>query len=180
MLSRYVYAGIFLFLIIALVVCAVNARRHHKELGKAVSNLDLAFIPPILGNAIIVIATRKWLALVGCYIYFIGMNLAIYEMVKFTEVYCKGIGQEGRKAPRWIKWLLLADAVQLLVNLFTKHAFDIKWIVYEGKIFYVLKPLAGQYIHRIVDYGIFIAVIVVYAFMTFRASRFIRERYSII
>ena len=74
-LSRYVYAGIFLFLIIALVVCAVNARRHHKELGKAVSNLDLAFIPPILGNAIIVIATRKWLALVGCYIYFIGMDL---------------------------------------------------------------------------------------------------------
>lgn len=180
MLSRYVYAGIFLFLIIALVLCAVDARRHHKELGKAVSNLDLAFIPPILGNAIIIIATRKWMALVGCYIYYIGMDLVIYEMVKFTEVYCKGTGQEGRKAPWWIKWLLLSDAVQLLVNPFTKHAFDIEWIVYEGKIFYVLKPLAGQYVHRLIDYGIFLAVIGVYAYMTFRASRFIRERYSII
>ena len=138
-MSRYLYVGIFFFLILTLLACAINARRHYKELGKAVSRLDFAFIPPILGNALIVLAKRKWLALTGCYIYFIGMDLVIYELIKFTEIYCKGTGN-GRKAPKWIKWALLADAVQLIINLFTKHAFDVRWDVVNGEVFYFLQP----------------------------------------
>ena len=161
------------------MVCAINAKRHYKELGKAVSWLDIAFIPPILGNTLLVLAKRKWLALTGCYIYFVGMDFVIYELVKFTEIYCKGISN-GRKAPKWIKWVLLADAVQILINPFTKHVFDVTWGVVSGEVFYFLKPLAGQYIHRLVDYGLFIAVILVFAITTVRTSRIYRERYSVI
>ena len=178
-MSRYLYVGIFFFLILTLLACAINARRHYKELGKAVSWLDFAFIPPILGNALIVLAKRKWLALTGCYIYFIGMDLVIYELIKFTEIYCKGTGN-GRKAPKWIKWALLADAVQLIINLFTKHAFDVRWDVVNGEVFYFLQPFAGQYVHRVIDYGLFIAVIAVFGITTFRTSRIYRERYSVI
>ena len=98
--------------------------------------------------------------------------------MKFTEAYCNGAGK-GQKAPKWIKWILIADAVQILANLLTKHAFDIEWIVQKGQIYYVLKPLAGQYIHRVVVYGVFIAVILVLTVTTIRTSRLYRERYSI-
>lgn len=179
MALRYIYVGIFAMLILMLIMCAVNSRRHYKDIGKTVSWLDIALIPPILGNAIIIIATRKWLALIGCYIYHIGMNFVIFELMKFTEAYCNGAGKK-MKAPKWIKWVLLADAVQLLANLFTKHAFDIEWIVQKGQIYYILKPLAGQYIHRLVAYGVFIAIILGLLIMTIRASRLYRERYYII
>ncbi len=176
--SRYIYVGIFAMLILTLIMCAINSRRHYKELGKAVSWLDIALIPPILGNAIIIIATRKWLALVGCYIYYIGMDFVVFEIMKFTEAYCKGAGK-GQLAPKWVKWILFADAAQLLANLFTKHAFDIEWIVQKGQIYYVLKPLAGQYVHRVVVYVVFIAVLLVLTVTTIRTSRLYRERYSI-
>ncbi len=179
MLSRYVYVGIFAFLIIALAACSISARHHYKTLGKAVSLLDIAFIPPILGNAILIAATRRWLALIGFYIYFIGMDLVVYELMKFTEAYCSGIGRK-LKAPFWVKWILIGDVIQILINPFTKHVFDIEWIVYESNVFYVLKPLAGQAVHRVVDYGIFLAVIVCFAYSTIRASHIFRERYSII
>lgn len=178
MLSRYVYVGIFAMLILALLMCAINAKRHYKGLGWAVSWLDLAFIPPILGNAIIVVATRKWLALVGCYIYYVGMDFVIYELVKFTEIYCRST-RKPKKAPAWIRWVLIADAVQLLANPFTKHAFDVKWDVVNGEVFYFLQPFVGQYIHRFIDYGLFFAVIFTFAITTFRTSRIYREKFSI-
>ena len=178
MLSRYVYVAIFVFLILTLLACAISASRQYKELGKAVSWLDIAFIPPILGNAIIVIANRKWLALVGCYIYYVGMDFVIYELVKFTEVYCKST-RKPRKVPGWIKWVLIADAIQLLINPVTKHAFDVRWDVINGEVFYFLVPLAGQYIHRLVDYGLFFAVIITFAITIFRNSRIYREKFII-
>ena len=164
---------------LTLIGCAVDSRRHYKELGKAVAWLDLAFIPPILGNAIIIIAKRRMLALVGCYIYYVGMDFVIYELLKFTDEYCKGVGK-WKRAPRWFKWLLIADAAQLLMNPFTKHAFDIEWIVHQSQVYYVLKPYAGQMFHRVVDYGIFLIIIGVFLMSTIRTSRIYRERYSII
>ena len=148
-------------------MCAVNAKRHYKELGKAVSWLDIAFIPPILGNAVIILATRRWMALVGCYIYFIGMDFVVYELMEFTEVYCRGTAKQ-LKVPKWVKWILIADAVQLLINPFTKHAFDVEWVVYESKVYYIVKPFAGQVFHRIADYGVFLAVIIIFGVATFR------------
>ena len=179
MFSRAIYAGLFLALILTLITCAVNSRRHYKEVGKAVAWFDIALIPPILGNAIIVMAQRKWLALVGCYIYFTGMDLVVYELMRFTQAYCKGAGN-GQKPPKFIKYLLAADVLQLLANIFTKHAFDAEWLVYQNQVFYVVKPFWGQAFHRIVCYGVFIAVILVFAVTTFRTSRIYRERYSII
>ena len=164
---------------LTLIGCAVDSRRHYKELGKAVAWLDLAFIPPILGNAIIIIAKRRMFALVGCYIYYVGMDFVIYELLKFTDEYCKGVGK-WKRAPRWFKWLLIADAAQLLMNPFTKHAFDIEWIVHQSQVYYVLKPYAGQMFHRVVDYGIFLIIIGVFLMSTIRTSRIYRERYSII
>ncbi len=164
---------------LTLIGCAVDSRRHYKELGKAVAWLDLAFIPPILGNAIIILAKRRMLALVGCYIYYVGMDFVIYELLKFTDEYCKGVGK-WKRAPRWFKWLLIADAAQLLMNPFTKHAFDIEWIVHQSQVYYVLKPYAGQMFHRVVDYGIFLIIIGVFLMSTIRTSRIYRERYSII
>ena len=178
--SRYVYVGIFAFLILILVLCAINAKRHYKDLGVAVSWLDIATIPPILGNAIIIAATQKWMALIGCYTYYIGLDFFIYEVMRFTEEYCSGAGKKKAKAPVWFKWVLLADAIQLALNPITKHAFDIEKINYQNQIFYILRPLAGQMIHRVVDYGIYIAVLVFFAITTFRASRIFRERYAVI
>ncbi|MCR4556695.1 MAG: EAL domain-containing protein [Saccharofermentans sp.] len=179
MFLRYIYAGTFAALILTLITCAFNAKRHYKDLGKAVSWLDIAFIPPILGNAVIILATRRWMALVGCYIYFIGMDFVVYELMEFTEVYCRGTAKQ-LKVPKWVKWILIADAVQLLINPFTKHAFDVEWVVYESKVYYIVKPFAGQVFHRIADYGVFLAVIIIFGVATFRTSRIYRENYYVI
>ena len=106
------------------------------------------------------------------------MDFVIYELVKFTEVYCKST-RKPRKVPGWIKWVLLADAIQLLINPVTKHAFDVRWDVINGEVFYFLVPLAGQYIHRLVDYGLFFAVIITFAITIFRNSRIYREKFII-
>lgn len=174
---RYVYVSIFVFIILTLIACAISASRHYKDLGHAVMMLDIAFIFPALGNVLIVVATRKWLALIGFYIYFISMDFVVYELMRFTESYCSGVGRKSPSAPKWFKWVLLANAMQLLANPFTKHAFDVEWTVYRNELFYVFKPLIGLTIHLIADFGIYIAVVTFFAITTFRASHIYRERY---
>ena len=179
MLSRYVYVAIFGVLILTLLACAIDARRYYKSIGKAVSWLDIALIPPILGNAIIVIASHEWLAVVGYYIYYVGMDFFIFELVRFTEIYCRRTSKP-RKAPRWIYWVLIANAIQFLFNPVTKHAFGVRWGIYNGEVFYFLEPSAGQYIHLIIATGLYFAVILTFAISTFRTSRIYREKFSVI
>ncbi|MCR4702973.1 MAG: EAL domain-containing protein [Saccharofermentans sp.] len=179
MFSRAIYAGLFAATILTLLTCSINARRHYKSLGNEVAALDLAIIPPILGNVVIIMAQRKWLALLGCYIYFTGMDLIVFQLMKFTEAYCKS-SEKAHKALKIFRYILLADVIQLLINPFTKHAFDVEWIVYDRQVFYVLKPLIGQAFHRVICYGFFIAAILIFAVTTVKTARIYRERYSVI
>jgi len=178
-LLRFLYAALFLVLILTLTMCAINANRHYKELGKAVAKLDIALMPPILGNGIIILSTNRILSLAGCYIYFIGMDFVVYELMLFTAAYCKGAGR-GQKPPEIIKYILALDALQLAVNPITGHAFDVEEIMIDSQAYYTVVPLLGQTIHRIVDYGVFLAVILIFVLTTVNTSRIYRERYSII
>lgn len=179
MQSRIVFSAIFLAMMLALTLCAVNARRHYKSLGRAVAWLDFSFIPPILGNSIIVISQSRLLSLVGYYIYFIGMDLVVYGLLQFTCAYCSG-ASKLKKMTMWIKWILIFDAVQILFNPFTGHTFDIRPIIFEDGIYYELLPYLGQAFHRLVDYSTIALVLVVFIVATARASKIYRERYSII
>ncbi|MBP5654234.1 MAG: EAL domain-containing protein [Clostridiales bacterium] len=179
MLSRFLYAALFLVLILTLTTCAIDSNRHYKELGKAVAKLNIALMPPILGNGIIILSTNRILSLMGCYIYFVGMDIVVYELMMFTVAYCKGAGR-GQKPPAFIRYILAADVVQLLINPFTRHAFDVEEIFLDGQSYYNVVPLLGQTIHRIVDYGVFLAVILIFVLTTVNTSRIYRERYSII
>lgn len=76
--------------------------------------------------------------------------------------------------------LLAADAVQLLLNPFFGHAFGTERILAYGAPYYRMIPCAGQTFHRLVDYGIFLAVVVVFFVKMLRAPRIYFERYSVI
>ena len=179
MQSRLFFSAVFLILMLVLLLCAINAGRRYKALGMAVARVDLALIPPILGNCIIVGSHTKILSLIGYYIFFLGMDYMIFELIRFTRIYCSSSGY-GKKLPRWLHYFLAVDAVQLLINIFTGHSFGVESIAYEGQKYYRLVPHIGQVFHRVVDYGIFVAVIVVFAMATLHASKIYRERYSII
>ena len=166
-------------IILTLITCAINSKRHYKDIGKAVFMMDLALIAPILGNAVLILAQRRWQALIGCYVYFVGMDFAVYALMEFAQAYMKGTGK-GQKPPVWIKYLLIADSLQLFVNLFTRHAFDVEWIVYQRQVYYIAKPFAGLIIHRVIVYGVFIAVLAIFAVTTVKTSKIYRERYSVI
>jgi hypothetical protein len=78
----------FGILIIALLVCMVIAKKSRKPIGNALSFLLAGLAIPVLGNLILILSTQKTISTVGYYIYFIGMDCAIYSLWYFTHVYC--------------------------------------------------------------------------------------------
>lgn len=176
---RIGFSVIFGVLIAALLFCSVKSFSSRKPTAKAVGLLDLALIPPLIGNLLIIATEVEAVALTGCYIYFIGMDLAILALMKYTEEYCKGIGK-GQKTPLIMYLCLIVDIVQLALNPVFGHCFGIEVVEVHNKAYYRMIPYLGQMIHRALDYFMVFSIMVIFAMGAHRAAKIYRERYTVI
>ncbi len=142
--------------------------------------ITAALIPPVFGNLLIVSTSMELVATIGCYIYFIGMDMVMYALLRFTVKYC----DFQKKFPLLrgiIDTLLIMDVIQFLCNPFFGNAFTTERLddVY-GKAYYRLVPFLGQTYHRVVCYGVLLAIMIVFLVKIIRSPKIYAERYSII
>ena len=152
---RVRFSVIFTVLAIALLICAVFAYRSHKAIGRPVCRLVLSLIPPMAGNILIVSSGNHLISTIGCYIYFIGMDIVMFSLLRFTLSYCS-LSWINKKSRIIILSILGIDVIQLMLNPIFHHAFATEAIELEGYAYYRLIPYAGQTFHRVIDYSIFI------------------------
>lgn len=176
---RTQFSIVFLCLILALTTCAVIAHRSRKPIAKSLTMLLIALIFPVMGNLIIVFTGQELFAKIGCYIYYLGMDGLMFTMMQFMYDYCR-IPRRMKKLRMSIYAFLIADVVQLLLNPLFHHAFQNEVIMVDDFPYYGLVPLAGQYFHRIVDYSILFAILLVFFVRMVRSPKVHSERYSVI
>ena len=176
---RYAFAGLFIVMIFALLACMSVARRSYRKIKGAVLMLLGMLIPPMLGNLIIILSTVKIPATIGCYVYFIGMDAFIMALLHFTFEYC--MIKWPSNIPRYLVYTLITlDVVQYAVNPIFGQAFDTEAIQVDGRNYYRLLPYAGQMYHRLVVYGIFITILLIFLIKMIRSARVYMERYYVI
>ena len=176
---RIALSIVFVALVLILAVCAFFAHRSKKPASKSVGFLILALIPPIIGNLFIISSPVEVLSIVGCYIYFIGMNLVMSALVYFMFNYCE-ISWHKRQIMLIVIILLSLDSIQLLINNFTGHAFTMELIEAYGGEYYRFIPHIGQTIHRVIDYTLLGGVLIVFIVKTFVSPKVYREKYFVI
>ena len=177
---RIVFSIILIALIVALIACYRNARRSDKTIASSVGLLIGALLPPLIGNLIIITSSEETLSTIGYYIYFLGMDAVMFALLRFTLDYCAISGTKHRRFCVIAYMLLGIDVIQYAVNLFTNHAFGTEPIEFSGAIYYRLNPYLGQTFHRILDYGILAAVMIIFIIKTVRSPKINSERYSVI
>ncbi|RKM55365.1 EAL domain-containing protein [Butyrivibrio sp. CB08] len=180
---RTAFIIIFALLIATLLICGLASWRSEKPIGKAVCLLCISLIPPVLGNMIIIAATTKAVAYVGCYIYYIGMDFVMFALIRFTDKYCRyqvGTRRKKYSVPIWINHLLGLDVLQLLLNIAFGHAFVLSEIEAYGKPYFIMTPLLGQTFHRIICYGAMALTIIVFIIKSIQVPRLYKERYIVI
>ena len=176
---RILFGILFLAIEIALAVCAVLARKSGKRIGKAASVLLFSLVFPLFGNGIIIISDNRAISLIGCYMYYLGLDVSIAALLYYTFEYCRIYWP--RKFERNIVYgILLGDMVQLLLNPVFHHAFEINPVQVDGYDYYKMTPLIGQQFHRLVDYAILAGIIVIFVIRVIRTPRLQKERYWII
>ena len=148
-------------LLVALLACAAVALRSRKPIASDVRLLLLALVPPMLGN-LLIIGSSDWLvAQIGCYLYYLGMDLTVLGLFRFTFNYCAM--EQGRGKLRFLLFALLgADVVQLLLNPVLGHAFYTSPLMVDGRVYHAMVPLAGQTFHRALAYGVFFAAVAIF------------------
>ena len=176
---RLAFGILFSVIIIAMAICTRIAKNSGKRMGFAAACLLAALILPMAGNGIIIVSGNKTLSLIGCYMYYLGLDISIGTLLYYTQIYCR--------ITRPVKWIrnavssvLLADMVQLLLNPFLHHAFDITEIEVDGFPYFKMIPHLGQQAHRVIDYLILAGIIVVFIIRLVKAPRLQTERYWVI
>ena len=176
---RLTFGIMFLAIIIAMAVCTWIARHSGKRMGFAAASLLAPLMLPMTGNMIIILSGNRILTLIGCYLYYLGLDFSISALIHFTRVYCR-----IEKSRKWYLYLayslLTVDVIQLLLNLFTHHAFRLVETQVEGFPYYDMIPLWGQQFHRAVDYLLLVGVIVTFIIRVIRAPKLQKQRYSVI
>ncbi len=173
------FSVLSVLLILLLLISVMISKHSRKDIGKNVADLNFALLFPLIGSLMTDNTHSQFVAATGCYLYFIGLNLVLLALMQFAVKYCKN-SRTGHKIPKFVYVLLIADIVQLLLNPFFEHAFSMKKIIMPDGVFYKIISHGGHIFHRIVDYGIFGAILLVFIVMTFRMPSIYKERYSII
>ena len=176
---RYAFAVLFIIMVLALLACVSVARRSYKKIGGTVAMLIGMLIPPVIGNLIIILSTAKIPATIGCYIYFIGMDAVMMSLLHFTFEYC--VVKWPNNFLRYLVYTIVSvDVLQYALNPFFGHAFDTEAIIVDGRDYYRLIPYLGQTYHRVIVYGILLAIIVIFFFKLITSARAYSERYVVI
>ena len=176
---RIGFSLLFTILIGSLVACAFMAYRSHKSIGRSVALLMCALIPPVIGNLVIIVSTNELLSTFGYYVYFLGMDLVMFALVHFTAEYC-AIEWPNKVLRNLFYAVLAIDVFQYLLNPFFGQAFGTEAVMVEGLSYYRLLPYIGQTFHRLLDYSIFIGVLIVFLVKAIRTPRITAERYWLI
>ena len=156
----------FGILIIALLVCMVIAKKSRKPIGNALSFLLAGLAIPVLG-------------MVGYYIYLLGMDAVMYALCRFTLRYCR-ITKPNKIVKYTIDVLLIIDVIQYAFNPVFGHAFETEPIMFDGNLYFRLIPKLGQTYHRIVCYGLFLAILVVFVVKMIQSPKVYRDKYGVI
>ncbi len=174
---RTVYACIFTVFIAALIVCAVKSRRSLNPIADSVRRLIIGVLIPVVGNYLLIVPGPKLVSDIGRYVYFIGMVICVYRVLRFTMDYCNI--EWKNKLLKYTVWGFIAvDGIQLLLNIFTHHAFSVEKTMVDGYAYYLLVPHWGQSLHRVIVYGIFFASLGVIIVKLIMSPRIYKERYS--
>ena len=177
---RDIFAIIYLLLIVLLGICGIVSRRSDKAVAMPVSYLLFAFIIPIAGNLILVLSQNELFSTIGCYTYFIGMDLMAFCLFDFTLCYCSINWRENRGKCSIVYTLLTLDILQYLFNPFFGHAFGTEPIMVDNTIYYRLVPYIGQIFHRIIVYGAFATSLTIFIVKAIRVPRIYAEKYYVI
>ncbi|MCR5616115.1 MAG: hypothetical protein K6F45_08130, partial [Saccharofermentans sp.] len=176
---RTALSVVFIVLIIALIICADYARRSKKKIGKYVCFLLAGLAIPVIGNLLIIIFSDPFWALIGYYIYFLGMDIAIYSLWHFTFAYCE---LKRPKLPVLIlvHSLFLVDIVLYALNPFFRFSFSTEKVLVDYHQYYKLVPYLGQTYHRIVCYGLFAVILIMFIVKIARVLKVYRAKYAVI
>ena len=176
---RALFSLVFVALSVALAVCGLIAFRSRKPIGVPLGRMLLALIPPVAGNLLIISATTKLPATIGCYLYYIGIDFTVFSLLRYILSYCN-ILWKANKARVFVLSLLGLDVFQLLANIFFGHAFSLERIELYGKPYYRMVPYLPQNLHRLLVYGVLAAVMVILLLKMLHSSRIASRRYAVI
>ena len=176
---RNLYSDSFLLILaITLGVCAAAAFRSRKSIGRPVSLLLLALLPPVLSNLFLIRSGNLTAATAGFHVYFLGMSYVMLAFLHFTIVYCR-LRWPNRILQSFVGSLFLLDQLLLLLNPILGVAFTTSVAVENGVALFHAVPLLGLRFHRVVCYGAFFAIFFIFLFCAIRAPRINAERYYV-
>ncbi|MBR1508512.1 MAG: EAL domain-containing protein [Eubacterium sp.] len=181
MIIQHKYCIIFMCFAILQIICAIQAFKSEKPIGRFTGILNLAIMTPIIANIVIIESKSPVLSYFGYYLSYIGMTMIMLALTFFTERYCMGVDENrAHTRPYFIHVMATVDIVQISLGPLFNHVINLEKTELDGRVFYRDLPRIGLTFHRIVDYVIYGAVLLIFIISIVRTTKLYRQKYIII
>lgn len=176
------YTILFIALILIQFFCLLRAFRSEKKIGRYTAFLNLSLIPLILSNIVIINSYNPVSSVIGYYVSYISMTLVLLSLAVFTKEYCRNrFSTNKRNIVYNIMYVVaIADIVQILLGPIFKHVFTLTEGELEKSVYYRDVAGIGLTIHRIVGYGLFGGILLIFLVNIIISSKLYREKYVVI
>ena len=74
---------------LALAGCVRQCLKSKRAMAASVAMLIGALIMPVTGNLVIILSSDRTLSTLGYFMYFLGMILVAFALIRFTFRYCR-------------------------------------------------------------------------------------------
>ncbi len=172
--------GTILFVsLILLGVYITKSYREEHRLARTVGRVLIMTFIIVLVNMGTLFAPSERMCLIAYSIYFVATDWMLYYLFKFSTEYIGNVFEDFVKKSLMI-FLLVADNIGLICNIFFGHLFGLKHVRVADADFYELETTSLFMIHFfIVLLLIFFCLITLY-YRTFTSAAFYRKKYLLI
>ena len=172
-----VYLTTITVMLIILVVCIAGAAKSERPLAKDVFFLLCYMVLPLAANEVIALAESETIAKFAYLLYFIGTDLMLYSLVRYSVDYCD-IKYDGSVFKKVLIAITVADIFLVLLNPFLGHVFELEESRLDsGEKYIKLVSLWYHKIHLGVSYMLGLITALIFTIKTIRSSKLVRGKY---
>jgi len=163
--------------VVCLCFCYVRCRKYDNAVARSICKMVFPGIATVIFAMVMLFTKHRNISMLAHSLYFISTGWLLYLLLSYTIVYVGMKPKEKIKQPI-MYFLLAADAVLMIYNLFTEKIFTISYIIYSEELSYYKFEVFSMFsFHALFVYSLVVFTFAALIYKIFHTGNIYRKKY---
>lgn len=183
-MSKPIFAGLSIAMLVVLLICAYRCRKGKGCLGESISAFLVSGAVSLVCYSIVFLTEDyKYLAL-GYSLFTLSMDWICFTMLRYAIEYTRHKGKKIISINRCLPYITIAvlviDSISMFCNIFFEHAVEYYVVYYHGERYFRCMQKPAYVVHLMLCYIMVSMVLFLFVKKIIMASRIYKRKYCMV